>query len=85
MITGDEYITKGDAYLNSTSIKNNIKKVFFSYPGKPYRKTPYLRGRSNIKKKYFFWIIDPSLKFFAKIYFPRKLGCLSSNDKNVKK
>ena len=26
MITGDEEITKGDAYLNSTSIKTNIKK-----------------------------------------------------------
>jgi hypothetical protein len=26
MITGDEEITKGDAYLNSTSIKNNVKK-----------------------------------------------------------
>jgi ATP-binding cassette subfamily A (ABC1) protein 3 len=26
MITGDEFITKGDVYLNSTSIKSNIKK-----------------------------------------------------------
>ena len=36
MITGDEEITKGDAFLNSTSIKTNIKKfqvkiVLFNY------------------------------------------------------
>ena len=29
MITGDEFITKGDAYLNRTSIKSNIKEVCF--------------------------------------------------------
>ena len=27
MITGDEFITKGNAYLNNTSIKNDVKKV----------------------------------------------------------
>jgi hypothetical protein len=28
MITGDEFITKGEAYLNQISIKTDIKKVF---------------------------------------------------------
>nr|QUF59427.1 ATP-binding cassette transporter Abca3-1 [Brachionus angularis] len=27
MLTGDEFITKGDAFINDTSIKNDIKKV----------------------------------------------------------
>ena len=27
MITGDEVITSGDAYINQISIKNDIKKV----------------------------------------------------------
>ena len=29
MITGDEFITKGEAYLNQINIKKDIKKVFF--------------------------------------------------------
>ena len=28
MITGDEFITKGEAYLNQISVKSDIKKVF---------------------------------------------------------
>ena len=31
MITGDEFITKGEAYLNQISVKSDIKKVFKLY------------------------------------------------------
>jgi ABC-type multidrug transport system fused ATPase/permease subunit len=31
MITGDEFITKGDAYLNRSSLKNDIKTVRFQF------------------------------------------------------
>ena len=45
MITGDEFITKGDSYLNGVGIKKNIKQV-------SYLKlfTKYLK--SKIKKNY---------------------------------
>ena len=31
MITGDELISKGEAYLNQISIKKDIKKVFYIF------------------------------------------------------
>ena len=34
MITGDEYITKGDAYLNNSNIKTDLKQVIIMYSRK---------------------------------------------------
>lgn len=41
MITGDEVITRGDAYLNRIDLKRNLKNVFFKFP-KIYSFSTYL-------------------------------------------